>query len=147
MTKQYGSTFKIDRVRAIFVQMVKNSDFGYIGRYSAHFCRWILKPSTFAYFRAIGLIHFTSGHISIIVLLCNCKHLTLDPIKRKKIAKLKITGKKLPFLNLIFGNPFFTTMFYNTLDHLGIHCHPLEIARTGKNTLVTSGSNRNTLTK
>ena len=47
--------FKIGRV-AIFVQMVKIMDFGYIGRFSANLCLLTLKRSNSAPFRARGII-------------------------------------------------------------------------------------------
>ena len=66
----------------------------------------VLTSQGTPHFRARGLVFFTSGHISIIFLPCSCKHLTLVAKNKKKLEKLKITGKYLPFLKVNFGNRF-----------------------------------------
>ena len=84
MKKNYGSTFKIGRVIAIFVRMVKNSGLPLYRLIFWIYAFWLWSAIILHILELEG-IFFASSCISIIFWPCNYKHLTFE----KLLTKLK----------------------------------------------------------
>ena len=89
-------------------------NFGYLGRFQQSLLTF--KRSHFSHFGARGLF-FASGHISIIFLSYDCKHLILVSKSKEKLVEFKITENKCPFWSSIL------VFHFNENLNFSAHCY------------------------